>query len=229
MPSANLARTVKAITRVEEEEFFRKKAKLFGLVYVDLVGHPFSPKILNLVSEEVAREWRAVPYLFAKDQLRLAVDSPENLLKIKKALLALPSLRSLEVSFAVASQSSLNFALSLYAKFAAKKFQERVSRKPVLTAIKDYQELLKELPKISLTSLLDFLFQQALALDASDIHFEPQERNLRVRFRLDGALMDQVNLPPEWQVKIANRLKFLAKLKLDIKDKPQDGRFGLKI
>lgn len=229
MPTVNLAKAVKTITRTEEEEFYRKKAKLFGLAYVDLVYHPLSPKILNLVPEKTAQEWRTVPYLFAKDQLRLATDSPENLLPIKKALLTLPTLHSLELSFAVASPASLSFALSLYAKFAAAKARETKAKKPALPPIRDYDELLKNLPKISLTSLLDFLFEQALALDASDIHFEPQENNLRIRFRLDGVLVDQVNLPSEWQVKIANRLKFLAKLKLDIKDKPQDGRLGLKI
>jgi type II secretory ATPase GspE/PulE/Tfp pilus assembly ATPase PilB-like protein len=89
----------------------------------------------------------------------------------------------------------------------------------------DFQTLQKQLETANTTELLDLLLQGAVALNASDIHFEPQENVLRIRFRIDGVLQEIGRLPLENYKGLLSRVKFLAKMGLNVNNMPQDGRF----
>lgn len=89
-------------------------------------------------------------------------------------------------------------------------------------------ELKDKLPKIATTEILELLFAGAISARASDIHLEPEEKDIRLRFRIDGILNDILDLNKGDYPAILNRIKLTAGLKINIHDAPQDGRFTLK-
>lgn len=93
--------------------------------------------------------------------------------------------------------------------------------------IKNLADLKTEASKIPTTELLEVLFAGAISTRASDIHFEPEEKEIRLRFRIDGFLQDVFNLKKEDYPAILNRIKLMAGLKINIREAPQDGRFTI--
>src|SRR5258708_35101361 len=94
---------------------------------------------------------------------------------------------------------------------------------------KVYVAALKRLapkPAISTTEILSVIFGAAEKYSASDVHLEPEENFVKVRFRLDGVLSDMAHLSKDYQKTLVSRIKILSKLKLNIEDQPQDGRFS---
>ncbi len=96
-------------------------------------------------------------------------------------------------------------------------------------SIADFEEVIKAYIAQNTTELLDVILYGAIHLGSSDIHFEPQEDKIRLRVRLDGNLQDATFFEKDIYHNILNRLKLLSKIKLNITDKPQDGRFSIAI
>ncbi|OGN03417.1 MAG: hypothetical protein A3G02_03345 [Candidatus Yanofskybacteria bacterium RIFCSPLOWO2_12_FULL_44_13b] len=93
--------------------------------------------------------------------------------------------------------------------------------------IKSISDLKNKVAGLSVTKLLEILLAGALKIGASDIHFEPQGQKTRLRYRLDGVLNDVADIPSEEYKKIVSRVKVLSKLKINVSDSPQDGRFTI--
>ena len=91
--------------------------------------------------------------------------------------------------------------------------------------IAGFSDLKQKIQTYPLTQLVDLIFAGAVSVAASDIHLEPEENNARLRFRVDGVLQDIAVLPKQNYLNLRDRIKFLAKLKTNITDTPQDGRF----
>jgi len=90
-----------------------------------------------------------------------------------------------------------------------------------------YQEKVEEASSLSTTKLLEVVFGGAISLGASDIHIEPEEEQVRLRVRIDGILHDVLDFSEQTYSRIASRIKLLGGLKLNISDRPQDGRFSI--
>jgi len=93
----------------------------------------------------------------------------------------------------------------------------------------DLKFVASSLQQVSTTQLLDKILESAVAANASDIHIEPQEDGFRIRFRIDGVLQEVVKLPLENYHNLLSRIKLLARMNLNVSDRPQDGRFTLTI
>jgi len=130
------------------------------------------------------------------------------------------------------SRSSFVYGAYFYEKFHQEALQKAQPKEaPVepsfnITDLKSAAELAK---KASTTKLLDTLLIGAARLGASDIHFEPGEEAFLTRYRVDGVLQDVVELPLVQYRQLVSRIKFLAKLRMDMNDRPQDGRFSFVI
>lgn len=114
----------------------------------------------------------------------------------------------------------------------SKKIIEEIERPADGHPIKDiggFKKKIKEYLIENVTELLDVILYGAIALDASDVHIEPQEEEARLRIRLDGILQDVVFFDHDSYHRLLSRLKLLSKLKLNITDKPQDGRFTIEV
>jgi general secretion pathway protein E len=92
--------------------------------------------------------------------------------------------------------------------------------------IQQLQEILQETEAQGVTEFLHALLVATLTLDASDVHIEPEKSGAQIRFRIDGMLHDIVNLPPETYETLLSRIKLVSKIKLNLPDQPQDGRFS---
>ncbi len=105
--------------------------------------------------------------------------------------------------------------------------EEIVRQLKDIESIADYRDALKLYQNRSTTLLTELLMGGGLVLNVSDLHLEPEEEQVKLRARIDGMLQDVLHIPHEVYSKILSRLKILSKVKLNISDKPQDGRFSI--
>lgn len=227
----DLEKTLHFISRDEEERVTREYAARLGLPYINLADYAFAPEVLSLIPREHAQKNRVVAYLRAGNSVKAASPAPED----AQPRTFLDQLRKkhedLNFSLSVCSQTSFRYALSLYKTLVPEKGElgtkvaVEEEQKSLAVVVKDLADLKERVSKASATEVLDLLFAGALAVDASDVHLEPQEGKLTVRFRIDGVLQDAVELPPTVHKALVSRIKFLAKMKLDVGALPQDGRF----
>lgn len=210
--------------RSMEEREAQRQAEGLGLRYVNLHNFPLDLNVLSLFTAEEAKTAESLPFFREGLDLRIATTNPENSL-LKDKIAQLPKYK---ISLYFVSKSSFQKTWQYYNKVLRPKA-------PGQTGVRaddqlDYAAALKNLQQpevqgqIAATELLADLLGAAVAQEASDVHFEPEQHLLKVRFRLDGVLQDVIHLRPQLQQKIVARLKILAKLKLNVTNVPQDGR-----
>ena len=153
----------------------------------------------------------------------------------KQVLERLHSKEVKELTVTLCSKSSFMYGVNLYQ--ALPKI-ERASGMVNVTEEKEHEftlemgdlgQLKRKLQSASTTNVLDFLFAGAVLMKATDIHLDPSEKDIRVRFRIDGVLAEIVSLDKAGQKAVDSRIKFLAKMRLDKGTGPQDGRFSVAV
>jgi type IV pilus assembly protein PilB len=231
---ADLEKTLHFISRDEEERVTREYAQRLGLPYINLADYTFPPDVFGLIPQDDAGKYRLVAFLREGNSVRLASPSPED--KGTVGFLTELTKRHPEIGFSLVacSETSFRYALSLYKTLVPKGAADaRVAveeeQKSLSVVVKGLADLKERVAKASATEILDLLFAGALSLDASDVHLEPQQEKLVVRFRIDGVLQNVVELPTTVHKALVSRIKFLAKMKLDVTGLPQDGRFEVMI
>jgi type II secretory ATPase GspE/PulE/Tfp pilus assembly ATPase PilB-like protein len=210
-----------------QEREAQKQSMSLGLPYVDLQSFPLDINVLGYFTEAEAKDSESVPFFNDAHDLRLATTNPDNqLLKQKVSEMG----AKFKISLYFISKASYNNALKLYSKvLRPKAISTDVVR---VSATADFSKGLDKLKdpqiqqKTSASELLVDLFGAAIFLGASDIHLEPEEHLLKVRFRIDGVLQDMVHFASNMQNKIISRIKILSKLKLNVTNVPQDGRLS---
>ena len=224
----------------EEENLASELARQYGLQYIDLRGITINPEALLAVPEAAARTAMVVAFEKQRNKLSVAIRNPNNP-ETKKMLESLRA--SWEITLFMCSTVSLEHAWKRYADqrstTAVKKgvldidtaeiaglAQKLTSREKVIEYIKQIRTL-NTARRIS--STLETIFAGAISLSASDIHIEPEEADIRLRYRLDGVLHDILDLDRSIYERLASRLKLLAGLKLNVKNEAQDGRFTFEI
>ncbi|MDP2650721.1 MAG: GspE/PulE family protein [bacterium] len=220
-----------------EERDALRRAKSESLPYLDLGGKPIDSSALELIPRALAEEARAAAFALKGKRLALALYSKE-FSKTQKLIKSLEE-RGFKLDIFVVSLSGLSQAWNYYPKrvqpteSAASEarldghFLEEIKNK--VKSVADLAARLQEQSeKISTTDILKIIFSGALVLEVSDIHLEhvSKEKGL-LRFRTDGILRDIAHFPSGLITSIVSRLKLLSKLKLNITDAPQDGRFTI--
>ena len=199
------------------DRLYKSAADFFKLPFVGLLGVLIPPEVLNLVSEPIARTHQVIPYAQDGNTLKVAVLDPEDF----QTLEFIEKKTGLALEISMTDPEGMADALKQYKKTLEKEFSEisRVSKKPV-------EELAEAAPVIR---IVDTLLEHAILRGASDIHIEPREKDVTVRFRVDGILQEAMTLPHEVHAGIIARIKILANLKIDEHRIPQDGRFKVTI
>jgi type IV pilus assembly protein PilB len=207
-------------------------ASVIGVSYINLVGFAISPDALRLIPEERARELKTICFLYTGPELRIGSITPEDE-KIKNIVFELGERYKTHAVLYKITDDSFNHAVELYK--ALPKIREIVKgvqiKQDEIEAFQqkmgnfdDIEEILKS---ANITDVLSIVIAAALKLSSSDIHIEAEEQGIAVRLRVDGILQDIATLQKEQWKKIINRIKLIAGLKLNITDKPQDGRFTI--
>jgi len=232
MPDINKA--LQIFSREGEEKLEKAKAQKLGIPYVNLVGYPFTPDILSVVPKPQANQLGIISFYRLNNQVKIATPYPEN-----KAIV--PFLKELAVAtnfqfyLYICSESSLRYGLTQleFVREKPKTLEKHVISQEFINKNLGQTESLKSIGAKILncqtTEVMDMLFAGAIHLDASDIHIEPLEEGARIRYRIDGILQDIVVLPQEVYKAIRNRIKYLSRLKLNVVEEAQDGRFEVQI
>ena len=220
----------------EERDAVRRAAKE-GLPYLDLRKKPIDASALELIPGSQALEAKLVPFAVKGKKLTLALYSS----KLPKAQELIKSLetRGLKVEIFISSLSGLREAQNYYpartqspeSVVSETRLEEETLKESrnKIKSVEDLSQLLSGQDEhASVTDILKIIFSGAIVLKVSDIHFEHSTRDKAlIRFRLDGILRDVAHLPPKLVTAIVSRLKLLSRLKLNITDAPQDGRFTI--
>ncbi|MBD3248102.1 hypothetical protein GF382_02325 [Candidatus Falkowbacteria bacterium] len=216
----------------EMERQTKNKAASVGVPYIDLFGFPISPEALALMEEEDAKRLSAVSFYYDGSKVRLATTDPGNP-GIKQALAQIEEKYHVKGDIYMISQHSLEYALKLYASLPK---VERVERGVKIAQedinkfqedIKDYKSLGDKINEVNITDVVTLILATAIKVGTSDVHIEAEEHGIVVRMRVDGVLQEAAVIDKEKWKKVISRMKLLAKVKLNITDKPQDGRFTI--
>lgn len=224
-----------------EEGLVRTLAPKHGLDYVNLIGYTINPEALRIVDEQTARAAEVVIFDRSVSGLSLALKNPNNS-TIESVIKDLES-KNYVVHKYLASAESLMHAWERYQdrqNTAAKKrgvldiSTEKVAE--LSESFSSHHDVATALDKLSginkadrISSTLEIVFAGAFALGASDIHIEPEQNTIRLRYRIDGALWDVYNIDSSIHGLITSRLKLISGLKLNIHNEAQDGRFTFAI
>ena len=205
------------------DQLARAVAERFGLHHVDLTV--FKPDLgaVNLISAQAARRFNAVPIGVEDDVLMVAMADPSNVL----ALDDLKLMTGHELQPVVASTEDIAGLISRMNRLddaVAEAVEEEAEDGGV--AVTEIRESAEDAPVIK---LVNSVIAQAVEDRASDIHFEPEGRDMRVRFRVDGVLSETTTIPRRMVAGVVSRVKIMANLDISEKRVPQDGRVGLKI
>ncbi|MCX6808323.1 MAG: GspE/PulE family protein [Candidatus Berkelbacteria bacterium] len=222
--------TLGNINREMEEKHAAELAAALGLNYINLSGYPMVEEVLAVIPEEMATIHKVVPYLRLNNQVKVGVVDPNDI-ECLNYLDQISKEKSFSFNVSVISQSSLLYALENYKLYREKEVERQAKHEQELNDIrnldiKDMKSAAEAAKSASTTKLLDVLLVGAMRLDASDIHFEPIEGNFVTRYRVDGVLQEIVVLPLIKYHQLVSRIKFMSGLRMDISDKPQDGRFS---
>jgi type II secretory ATPase GspE/PulE/Tfp pilus assembly ATPase PilB-like protein len=221
----------------EEERYIQQIAPTLGYGYVYLRGYSINPEAIPLLSEERARDLQVVCFDLKQKNISLGAKNP-NSPKVQ-ALVQEFALRKYTVTIYMCSTLSLEHAWKRYADVntttAKKKGVLEIDTVVVndltkqINAIKDLAAHLQQIRTANssrrTSETLELIFGGALALKASDIHIEPEEGTVRVRYRFDGVLQDVLEIDSRIYERILSRLKLLSGMILNSKKAAQDGRF----
>ncbi|MDD5551666.1 MAG: GspE/PulE family protein [Candidatus Pacebacteria bacterium] len=217
---------------IKEEDLIHLKAYILGIPFINLEKEKIPLSVLKIIPQPIARKHNIVSYKKEDRNLEVAMLNPEDLqtiefIKKKANLKVLPRLTT---------PSSIKNALIQYEESLESEFgsiiKEKVSEIKHVSDDKDKKteeknELVKAAEELPIIKIVDVLLKHAILQRASDIHVEPGEKEVVVRYRIDGILHDAMVLPKRVQPGIIARIKVLSSLKLDEHRLPQDGRFKI--
>lgn len=221
--------------KITDKDYSRIQAMSLGIPYVSLHEQKIDPKVLMMIPEPIARASNIIAYNKTDIGLEVAMLDVDNLpvidfIKKKVGLRILPRMTD---------PTSIKEILGQYKKSLQADFEDIIKKESV--SIKGYEDTdpndsasektekeLKDLADdLPIVKIVDTLVSHAILGGTSDIHIEPGEKTVIVRYRIDGILHDAMVLPKDVAPGIVARIKVLSNLKLDEKRLPQDGRFKI--
>jgi type IV pilus assembly protein PilB len=228
-----LGEVITALGLADEVQIARALSDQLGLPFVDLGSLPIADETLGVLPRNVAVRHMAVPISLAHDVLTVALADPTNVLALDDIRLAtkLSSVRT-----AVATASDLQEAINRY--YGGTGTSGGVAdtfgalQDVDLEATEDKDEELEQVGDVDdapVVRLVNAIMGEALHSRASDIHIEPQERDVHVRFRIDGLLREITIVPKPIQGPLISRIKILSGMDISERRKPQDGRGRIRL
>ena len=234
----DLDEELKKQRREAEENDAKRRAKKAGLDYLDLISTkvPTEIKAMVLVPEKEAKDAQLVPLQLVRKTLIVAVFDPDD----ERARRIIDNLKKkYEVKLVVSSVTGLQHAWAYYQYISTQKEisgsvdidESRLDKaQGSIKSLEDLTKNIKGFDSPYTSQILEIVLSGAMALGASDIHLEPNEKAGELRLRIDGLLhtvFEEFN--PMVYKSIITRIKLLSNLKLNVQDQPQDGRFTISL
>lgn len=225
----------------EEEGLAAMMSKKYGLPYIDLSVSPINIDALRVVKEQEARKAEVAPFNIINKKVSLVIISPNKNETV--ALIQDLKDRGFTPLLFMASHQSLakvwdhykDLSYSLETKggaldIANEEIQDLVKSVKSASDIKtSIESILAQKKGYRISRILEIILAGAIAIKASDVHLEPEEKSIRLRYRLDGVLNDILQLDQSTYGLLLSRIKLISNVKLNIKEKAQDGRFTIKL
>ncbi|MEI6478659.1 MAG: GspE/PulE family protein, partial [bacterium] len=225
-----IGKTLISEGKISEDDFSRISAYILGIPFVDLDEKKLDLNTLSLIPEPIARKHNLIAFKKTDTELEVAMLDTDDLseidfIKKKTGLKILPRLTNV----ASIKAGILQYQKSLKADFGdiIKTEADNINIASIGSSDQSEDALKKMAEDIPVVRIVDTLLKHAVLQSASDIHIEPYENEVVIRYRVDGLLHDAMILPKNAGAGITARIKVLSSLKLDEKRLPQDGRFKI--
>ncbi len=216
---------------LEEEDSVKLISIVKKIPFVDLshLDQPVPQQVLELLPLETAHEYMAVPFGITNGALSVAMLDPTNL----QAIDFISRKTGYAVTSYMASQAGIDHVLGMYKErfskevsdvlknIASAQKEEVVAEKKSVQDNKKAKDIVQDAP---ITRALNTILEYAINSRASDIHVEPRQKELKIRFRIDGILQEVMTLPKSTEPALISRIKILSNLKIDEHRIPQDGQ-----
>ncbi len=236
----NQKKKLEEIHEREEEDLVQLLAQKYKIPYIDLSTASIDLDCLKLIPEEKARASKVVVFQGMGKKLQVGMRNPDfplaqNLLKeledqeyeIQRYMVSNPSLEKAWKRYKeIPEFEELSHGIIDISPEKIEEFRSQITATERLKELFQKRVTSRENRRIS--ELLEIILGGALSLDASDLHLEPLGENVRLRLRLDGVLYEVLDFDSRAYQLILSRVKLVSEMKLNIKDKPQDGRFTIK-
>lgn len=214
---------------ITEENIATVLSEHLGIPFMDLSDYLVDASVAKLVPEALAQRYKLIPLFKIGQTLTVAMANPQDINAIDQVRLK----SKCEVEPVISTETAIKNAIDQYygvsggvAEVIKQMDEAKRVAKGRTVSKEDLAKLAEGAPVIKLVNLI---FIQAVKDKASDIHIEPDERVLRVRYRIDGILHEGVKPPKDLEAAIISRIKVLAKMDIAEKRRPQDGRIQLKM
>jgi type IV pilus assembly protein PilB len=223
------AEVLKSMGVVAEEKISEALARMLGIPYISLASISFSPQAIGLLPKAVVERFVLIPFLYEEKTktLSIAMANPVDLDALGfvrqktglnvKSFAASPK----EVKAAIEQQYQQELVGEVGA--AIKETEEFTQQRTV-----DSKQIAQIITDAPIAKIVSTILEYAVNSRSSDVHIEPMDDKLRVRYRIDGILYDKLSLPKNVQSSLISRIKIIAELKIDEHRIPQDGRFNFK-
>jgi type IV pilus assembly protein PilB len=214
---------------ITADQLSRAVAERYGLDHVDLSAYQVDMAAANLISVNTARRYRALPVGFVdKETLLVAMADPTNVLAVDDIQIA----TALDCRVAVAAEEDIEAligrlnTLQSAVSEAVTEGEAAADEEGELAEVADMEVSAEDAPVIK---LVYSILGQAVGEGASDVHFEPGEGEMRVRFRVDGVLREAAHVPKRMVNAVVSRVKIMSDLDIAEKRVPQDGRVSVTV
>ena len=194
---------------------------ILGIPFVNIEKEIIPKDILQTIPEPIAKKYKVVAFKKTGTELKVAMLNPEDIQTID----FIRKKTGLKVSPCITTEKAIDNALKQYEQSLKAEFGDIIEKNASGVSQEDpLEKVAQELPVIR---IVEALLKHAILQEASDIHIEPDEKEVRIRYRIDGMLHDAMTLPKTVLAGIVARIKILSNLKLDEHRLPQDGRFKI--
>jgi type IV pilus assembly protein PilB len=217
---------------LSEEDLTKARGKFFNLPYVDLRTKTIAKETLLIFSRQPLINYRFVPFELAKKVLKVGLVDPTDIAALE-ALEFLSQKNKFSIELYIISYTSFSSvihtteSLSKVVSEALQEVAQKEKEEEKKTDKKDEEVEEKIQEEAPISKIVDVIIKHAIEGRASDIHIEPSEEDLRVRYRIDGLLHSSLILPKTVHSAVVSRIKILSNLKIDEQRLPQDGRFHI--
>jgi len=231
----NFAETLIKMGLLTEEEVVQGLAGQLGVPYLKLTNYKLDPKVMEILSERIVRKYKVVPLAISGKILTLAIADPLNVLTIDDV----KATTGYQIRTVISTASEIQEAISdFYSAKATEKLEEVIEHTEKdngeVQVIKEHEEvdlrqLVKQTQEASIIRIVNLILSRAIRERTSDIHLEPSEKELWIRYRIDGVLYRVTAVAKTLHSPIVSRIKILSELDIAEHRLPQDGRFKVKV
>jgi type IV pilus assembly protein PilB len=219
----SLGRVLIDLGMIKESDLVRALAEQVGLEFVDLNDYQIDPSSTTLLPDALARRYRAIPIGERDGKLLVAMSDPANVY----ALDDIRTITNRDVQPVVATAADVEAAIQRFAGMDGQ--VEALASQAAEQLETDDEQMDAAVEEAPIVKLVQAIMTQAVGDRASDVHIEPNEVDVRVRFRVDGVLHDVMHSPKNIQGGLISRLKVMADLNIAEKRVPQDGRISMRV